>query len=152
MGSICLWGTGGTHYACPITAGMLHMVTCNHRPQFLSAGVACRSLPCTLTRNSGSYGIDQNNDPTGRIGPSAFCVSSMGDSEVHNVGPPHPPRTASDHSPFSLSASCYAGPSLCPRSTLQGATTKVPAAEESRPPGNIPRLNTVQSAPTGPLD
>lgn len=27
MGGICLWGTGGTHCACMLTADLLHMVT-----------------------------------------------------------------------------------------------------------------------------
>lgn len=104
------------------------------------------------THSSSVLGVDQNNDPTGPIGPSAFCVSSMGNSEVHNGGPPNSPRTASDRSPFPLSASRYAGPSLCPRPTLHGATTKVPETEESRPPGDIPGLNTVQPGPTAPLN
>lgn len=36
MGGIGLWGTGGTHCACMLTADLLHMVTCSQDPQFLS--------------------------------------------------------------------------------------------------------------------
>lgn len=159
MGSVCLWGAGGTHCACLLTAGLLHVVTCNQDPQFLSGG---RNLQkptlyphLELQQELQQVWHQPKQSPSGPVGPSAFYVPSMGNSEVHNVEPPNSPRTGSDHSPasVSVSASRHAGPALCPRLTLQQcAAAKVPEAEEYRLPGAVPGLNTVQPGSAGPLD
>lgn len=70
MGGVCLWGTGGTHRACLLTAGVLHVVTWVAHGAALAAH---RELLLPAHRLGRDAGHEVQKDDTGHQPEGVVC-------------------------------------------------------------------------------